>query len=70
MNSENHLNLGFTPVYLMFGRELRTPGEVQRDLCQIITPHLEQMANILEMTREHYEMTQDQVKKTVPYTKD
>lgn len=68
MNTARSDATGYTAAYLMFGRELRTPDDVQRDLRAIInsdnflpqiTPHLQRLSEILTTARENQEMRQD-----------
>lgn len=61
MNTANSLSTGYTPAYLTFARELRTPYDNVHDLRQIIlsenfvpeiTPKLLQLADTLKRARE------------------
>ncbi|GFT42188.1 hypothetical protein TNCV_1008631 [Trichonephila clavipes] len=63
---------GHTPVYLLFGRELRTVDDVVQDFKSVvhndnfvaeITPYLKRFATITEDIRERIETKQDQRKK-------
>lgn len=58
----------YTPAYLTFGRELRTPDDVNRDLRAIIdhdnfateiTPYLKLLANTLYEAKENHIQAQD-----------
>uniref|UniRef100_A0A1Y1KT95 RNA-directed DNA polymerase n=1 Tax=Photinus pyralis TaxID=7054 RepID=A0A1Y1KT95_PHOPY len=72
MNSARHSATGFTPAYLTFGRELRTPDDVNRDMRAIldndnfvaeITPYLRTIAETLRRAREAHELHQDSKKR-------
>ncbi|KAI8436675.1 hypothetical protein MSG28_010163 [Choristoneura fumiferana] len=61
MNTAKSCSTGYTPAYLTFGRELRTPDDVNHDLREIVendsfikevTPRLLMMANTLNRARE------------------
>lgn len=63
---------GYTPAYLTFGRDLRTPDDVHRDFRAImvnenftyqITPYLKLLATTLQAAREKREVQQDRSKK-------
>ncbi|GFV00786.1 gag-Pol polyprotein [Trichonephila clavipes] len=63
---------GHTPAYLLFGRELRTIGDVVQGFKSVvhndnfvakITPYLKRFATITEDIRERIEAKQDQRKK-------
>ncbi|GFW41431.1 retrovirus-related Pol polyprotein from transposon 412 [Trichonephila clavipes] len=63
---------GYTPAYLLFGRELRTIDDVVQDFKSVvhndnfvaeITPYLKRFATITEDIRERIETKQDQRKK-------
>lgn len=71
MNSSKCATTGYSAAYLTFGRELRTPFEVQNDLRAIvraenfvpqITPHLVRLADSLTLAREAEEQMQDKNK--------
>lgn len=62
---------GYTPSYLTFGRELRSPDDVHRDMRSIVTsenfvsevtPHLRAMSKVLRQARERQELNQDRNK--------
>ncbi|CAG9137926.1 unnamed protein product [Plutella xylostella] len=59
---------GFTPAYLTFGRELRTPCDLTHDLSTVIrsenfvheiTPTLKKLANDLKIAKENVEKAQE-----------
>lgn len=68
MNTALCDSVGYSPAYLTFGRELRTPDDVQRDMrvitesdnftCQV-TPYLLSLADTLREAREKHEQSQD-----------
>lgn len=71
MNTSQCDSTGFTPAYLTFGRELRTPDDVNRDLRAIIenenfipeiTPYLLDIANTLRTAKDNHEEQQDKTK--------
>lgn len=71
LNSATCQSTGYTPAFLTFGRELRTPSEVHRDLRHIvqsenfipeITPRLLRMAETLHDAQETHELEQDRRK--------
>lgn len=72
MNSVKNESTGKSPAYLTFGRELRTPDDVTKDLREIITsdtfvpqiqPYLLKLADTLKEVREVTEKRQDHSKK-------
>lgn len=72
MNTTRCKSTGYTAAYLTFGRELRTPDDVGRDLRTIvneenfvpqITPYLLRLADTLKEARETQEKEQDDRKK-------
>lgn len=74
MNTASSLSTGFTPAFLTFGRELRTPDDTSHDFRKIlqtenfipeITPKLMQMANTLQRARETQEFGEERRKKYV-----
>lgn len=71
MNTAKCSTTNYTPAYLTFGRELRTPLDVQHDLRAIvnaenfvpqITPHLLRLADTFKRAKENEEMMQDKNK--------
>lgn len=71
MNTAKCASTGYTAAYLTFGRELRTPMQVQTDLKAIvkaenfvpqITPHLLRLADSLSLAMECQEKMQDRNK--------
>lgn len=71
MNSTVSQATGHSPAYLCFGRELRTPDDVEHDLRTIIdnapfvpqiTPYLRTFAKALTKAREVHESQQDHSK--------
>lgn len=71
MNTAKCSTTNYTAAYLTFGRELRTPTEVQHDLRTIvnaenfipqITPHLLRLADTLKLVKETEEKMQDKNK--------
>lgn len=74
MNTAKCDSTKYTPAYLTFGRELRTPTEVYYDFKSIIksenfipqiTPHLLRLADTLEIANESQEKMQDRNKQFV-----
>lgn len=74
MNTATSLSTGFTPAYLTFGRELKTPDDTTHDFRKIlqsenfipeITPKLMQIANTLQRAQEVHEQTEERRKKYV-----
>lgn len=74
MNTVTSCSTGYTPAYLTFGRELRTPDDVNHDLREIvqndnfikeITPRLLTMANVLLRAREVQEVKEEKRKEYV-----
>lgn len=72
MNSAVTASTGFTPAYLTFGRELRTPLDAVTDMRAIleadnfvpsVTPYLKRIANALLQARDVHEKAQQQQKK-------
>lgn len=68
MNSARCQTTGFSPSYLTFGRELRTPYELTHDLSSVvesenfvaeITPQLKQLAQDLELAKENIECNKE-----------
>ena len=69
MNTAHCQSTGYSPAYLVFGNELRTPGDTSRDLrttidhgnfIQEIVPYLRKLAETLETGRETEEIQKDQ----------
>lgn len=78
MNTTRCQSTGFTPAYLTFARELRTPGDATRDLRPIIdnhafvpqiTPFLRTLATTLSQARDNHEKSQDNSKKYADKTR-
>lgn len=74
MNTATSCSTGQTPAYLTFGRELRTPDDVQHDLREIVTndnfvkeltPRLLLMADTLARAREVQEEKEEKRKEYV-----
>ncbi|CAK1598173.1 unnamed protein product [Parnassius mnemosyne] len=74
MNTARSSTTGFTPAYLTFGRELRTPDDVIHDIRKVIknetfipdiTPRLLMMSETIERTNEIQEMKEEQRKEYV-----
>ena len=72
MNSATHEVTGKTPAFLCFGREMRTPYDVHKDLRAVvhsenfvpeITPYLKVIAETFKDVRERSEIQQDRAKK-------
>lgn len=68
MNTVKCQSTGYTAAFLTFGRELRTPDDVHRDMRVIvqtdnfvpqITPYLLTLSNTLHEARENHEKNQD-----------
>lgn len=68
MNDSVSQATSYTPAYLMFAREMRDPGEVQRDIREIvvgenfiseITSYLASMADTMKDVMETHEKEQD-----------
>lgn len=68
MNTTICQSTGYTPAYLTFGRELRTPDDVRRDFRAVIendnfvpqiTPYLRLLSKTLSEARENHEVQQD-----------
>ncbi|XP_011685206.1 PREDICTED: uncharacterized protein LOC105448382 [Wasmannia auropunctata] len=71
MNSSTSLTTRNTPAYLTFARELRNPGDIQRDLRDIVigenfvsevTPYLLKIADTMKEVIETHEREQDRRK--------
>lgn len=71
MNSGYTASTRFSPAYLTFGRELRTPDDINQDLRSIvqkenfvaeITPRLLQLADTLKTVKENCDFQTDQQK--------
>lgn len=74
MNTAIMSTTGYTPAYLTFGRELRTPDDVNHDLRELIrnenfikeiTPRLLKMADTLVRAREVQETKEEKRKEIV-----
>jgi transposase InsO family protein len=74
LNTARSCATGFTPAYLTFGRELRTPDDVVHDLREIvqnenfipeITPRLLMMIDTMEKAKEMQEMQEERRKEYV-----
>ncbi|KAL0838547.1 hypothetical protein ABMA28_016655 [Loxostege sticticalis] len=74
MNTAISASTGYSPAYLTFGRQLRTPDDVRHDLKAIIekenfiheiTPKLILLANTLKQAKEIHEMREEQRKEYV-----
>ncbi|KAL0821643.1 hypothetical protein ABMA28_005084 [Loxostege sticticalis] len=74
MNTAISASTGYSPAYLTFGRQLRTPDDVRHDLKAIIekenfiheiTPKLILLANTLKQVKEIHEMKEEQRKEYV-----
>lgn len=74
MNTSKSCSTGYTPAYLTFGRELRTPDDVEQDFRQIVqndnfvkelTPRLLLMADTLIRAREMQEEKEEKRKEYV-----
>lgn len=74
MNSARCESTGFTPAFLTFGRELRTPDDVYHDLRHVanqenfipqITPYLKLIGETLRQARYKHEHQQDIYKKNM-----
>lgn len=72
MNSATNRSTGYSPAYLAFARELRTPTDVHRDLRAVIendnivpeiTPYLKKHIETLLRARETNELRQDSSKR-------
>jgi transposase InsO family protein len=72
MNSAVHQATGFTPSYLSYGREMRTPDWVRFDVRPIQTsenvvhgllPYLRRMPDIVRQAQDNIEHSQDYAKK-------
>lgn len=72
LNTLVNITTGYTPSYLCFARELRTPTDAHSDFRAIvqnenfiseITPHLKAVAGILQTARENGELQQDRNKR-------
>lgn len=71
MNTVKSESTGFSAAYLTFGRDFRTPDDVQHDLRSIvesdnfvpqITPYLLTLSRTLREARDNHEKHQDRVK--------
>lgn len=71
MNTSKCASTGYTPAYLTFGRELRVPDDVKRDLRAIIeqdnfipqiTPYLLTLPQVMRNVRDNHEKAQDKAK--------
>lgn len=74
LNSSRCVSTGFTPSYLMFGRELKTIFDVTNDFRAVvqnenfipeITPYLLKMNDVISVARETHEQEQDKRKERV-----
>ncbi|XP_072398051.1 uncharacterized protein [Diabrotica undecimpunctata] len=71
MNSVKSQSTGYSAAFLTFGRELRTPDDLQRDFRTTlqndnfvpeINPYLKTLSSVLYQARENYEASQDRAK--------
>ena len=78
MNTSRNASTGYTPAYLTFCRELRTPYEVHHDLRAVvdnenfvaeITPYLKRMDQVLSRARANHEHKQDNTKKYADHSR-
>lgn len=72
LNTARSMSTGYTPAYLTFGRELRCPDDVNRDLREVtagdpcitqLTPYLRTIGSVLRDARDQLETQQDRAKK-------